>query len=59
MSINLPYDIVGQALLWMLAQVLGVEFTTPVRKAWEEAYTFLSEIMKEAAAELELEKIGV
>lgn len=53
------YDIVGQALLWTLAQALGVEFTAPVRKAWEEAYTFLSEIMKEAAVELELEKIGV
>lgn len=53
------YDILSQALLWTLAQVLGVEFTAPVRKAWEEAYTFLSEIMKEAAAELELEKIGV
>jgi class 3 adenylate cyclase/hemoglobin-like flavoprotein len=52
------YDTVGEALLWTLAQGLGVEFTTPVRKAWEEAYTFLSEIMKEAA-ELELEKIGV
>jgi class 3 adenylate cyclase/hemoglobin-like flavoprotein len=53
------YDTVGEALLWTLAQGLGVEFTTPVRKAWEEAYTFLSEIMKEAAAELELQKIGV
>ncbi|AFZ23577.1 family 3 adenylate cyclase [Cylindrospermum stagnale PCC 7417] len=53
------YDIVGEALLWTLAQGLGEDFTTPVRKAWEEAYTFLSEIMKEAAAELELEKIGV
>ncbi|MEH2210521.1 adenylate/guanylate cyclase domain-containing protein [Nostoc sp.] len=53
------YDIVGEALLWTLAQGLGEEFTTPVRKAWEEAYTFLSEIMKEAAAETELEKIGV
>lgn len=53
------YDIVGEALLWTLAQGLGEEFTTPVRKAWEEAYTFLSEIMKEAAAELKLEKIGV
>jgi class 3 adenylate cyclase/hemoglobin-like flavoprotein len=53
------YDILGEALLWTLAQVLGVEFTAPVRKAWEEAYTFLSEIMKEAAAELELETIGV
>jgi hemoglobin-like flavoprotein len=53
------YEIVSQALLWTLAQVLGVEFTAPVRKAWEEAYTFLSEIMKEAAAELELEMIGV
>lgn len=52
------YDTVGEALLWTLAQGLGVEFTTPVRKAWEEAYTFLSEIMKEAA-ELELENIGV
>ncbi|MEH1945820.1 MAG: adenylate/guanylate cyclase domain-containing protein [Nostoc sp.] len=53
------YDIVGEALLWTLAQGLGVEFTTPVRKAWEEAYIFLSEIMKEAAAKLELEKISV
>jgi hemoglobin-like flavoprotein len=53
------YDTVGQVLLWTLAQGLGVEFTVPVREAWEEAYTFLSEIMKEAAAELELEKIGV
>jgi class 3 adenylate cyclase/hemoglobin-like flavoprotein len=52
------YDTVGEALLWTLAQGLGVEFTTPVRKAWEEAYTFLSEIMKEAG-ELELENIGV
>lgn len=53
------YDIVGEALLWTLAQGLGEGFTMPVREAWEEAYTFLSEIMKEAAAELELEKIGV
>ncbi|NJK65223.1 MAG: HAMP domain-containing protein [Oscillatoriales cyanobacterium RU_3_3] len=53
------YDIVGEALLWTLAQGLGVEFTAPVRTAWEEAYSFLSEIMKEAAAEIELEKIGV
>jgi hemoglobin-like flavoprotein len=53
------YDTVGEALLWTLAQGLGEDFTTPVRKAWEEAYTFLSEIMKAAAAELELEKIGV
>jgi class 3 adenylate cyclase/hemoglobin-like flavoprotein len=34
------YDVVGEALLWTLAQGLGEEFTTPVRKAWEEAYTF-------------------
>lgn len=53
------YEVVGEALIWALAQGLGEDFTTPVRKAWEEAYTFLSEIMKEAAAELELEKIGV
>ena len=53
------YDIVGEALLWALAQGLGAEFTTPVRRAWEEAYTFLSEIMKDAAAEMELEKISV
>lgn len=53
------YDIVGEALLWTLAQGLGADFTTSVRKAWEEAYTFLSEIMKEAAAEYELEKVGL
>ncbi|MDF5736646.1 MULTISPECIES: adenylate/guanylate cyclase domain-containing protein [unclassified Nostoc] len=53
------YDVVGEVLLWTLAQGLGAEFTMPVQKAWEEAYTFLSKIMKEAAAELKLEKIGV
>ena len=34
---NEYYDVVGEALLWTLAQGLGAEFTTPVRKAWEEA----------------------
>ena len=53
------YVVVGEALLWTLKQGLGDEFTLPVRRAWEEAFTYLSRIMKEAAAELDREKVGV
>ncbi|NEP63614.1 MAG: HAMP domain-containing protein [Symploca sp. SIO2G7] len=53
------YAVVGEALLWTLKQGLGDEFTLPVRRAWEEAFTYLSRIMKEAAAELDRQKVGV
>lgn len=53
------YALVGEALLWTLKQGLGEDFTLPVRRAWEEAFAYLSGIMKEAAVELEREKIGV
>ena len=46
------YETVGETLLWTLEQGLGEDFTPSVRAAWTEAYRFLSEIMKEAAAEL-------
>ncbi|MBX9257211.1 HAMP domain-containing protein [Desmonostoc muscorum CCALA 125] len=53
------YDVVGEALLWALEQGLGEAFTPQVRRAWEEAYKFLSEIMKDAAAQVEHQNIGV
>ncbi|MEH2191085.1 MAG: adenylate/guanylate cyclase domain-containing protein [Nostoc sp.] len=53
------YDVVGEALLWTLEQGLGEAFTPQVRRAWEEAYNFLSEIMKDAAAQVEHQNIGV
>ncbi|KYC38377.1 Globin domain protein [Scytonema hofmannii PCC 7110] len=53
------YDVVGEALLWTLEQGLGEAFTPQVRRAWEEAYKFLSEIMKDAAAQVEHQNIGV
>lgn len=53
------YEVVGEALLWTLEQGLGEAFTPQVRRAWEEAYKFLSEIMKDAAAQVEHQNIGV
>ena len=43
------YDVVGQALLWTLAQGLGASFTPAVRQAWSEAYGALAGVMIEAA----------
>jgi hemoglobin-like flavoprotein len=39
------FEPVGEALLWMLHQVLGEEFTPIVRDAWVTAYRALSAIM--------------
>ncbi len=44
------YHTVGQALQWMLANVLGESFTPEVEAAWNEAYYLIAGLMKEAAA---------
>jgi hemoglobin-like flavoprotein len=44
------YASVGSALLWLLAQVLGDEFTPELREAWSEAYLLASGIMRRGAA---------
>lgn len=43
------YEVVGQALLWALAQGLGADFTPEVQNAWGTVYTTVATIMKEAA----------
>ncbi len=45
------YTTVGNALLFTLDKGLGDDFVPEVREAWVEAYTILSNVMKEAAAE--------
>jgi hemoglobin-like flavoprotein len=45
------YELVGQALLWTLAQKLGDAFTVEVEEAWTTAYNLIANIMLEAAAE--------
>ena len=45
------YDSVGRALLWTLGQGLGEDFTAEVEEAWTAAYTLLSGVMVQAAAE--------
>jgi hemoglobin-like flavoprotein len=45
------YDVVGEALLFMLQRVLGAHYTTEIRDAWAAAYTTLARVMKEAATE--------
>lgn len=45
------YDTVANALLWTLAEGLGDEFDGRTREAWTLAYTALSGVMKDAAAE--------
>jgi hemoglobin-like flavoprotein len=39
------YKLVGEALLWTLEKGLGHDWTPPVKAAWTEAYTLLSETM--------------
>lgn len=45
------YAVVGQALLETLEKGLGDEFTPEVRDAWTSAYSTLSAVMIEAAAQ--------
>ena len=44
------YNTVGQAMLEMLADVLGPEFTPPVQDAWASFYTLMAETMKRGAS---------
>ena len=44
------YPSVGSALLWLLGQVLGDEFTPELREAWNEAYLLAAGIMRRGAA---------
>lgn len=46
------YNTVGEALLWTLDKGLGEAFTSEVEQAWAAAYTLLSTVMQEAAAEI-------
>ncbi len=46
------YHLMGEALLWSLAQTLGDAFTPAVEAAWAEAYSLLTGLMKEAACQL-------
>ena len=43
------YQIVGEALLWTLAQGLGDEFTPEVREAWATTYALLAETATDGA----------
>jgi len=45
------YETVGRALLDMLSQVLAKEFTSEVREAWAGFYGFMTEAMKQGAAQ--------
>ncbi len=45
------YTPVGAALIWTLEEGLGPDFTPDVKAAWLAAYTLLSGVMIEAAAE--------
>lgn len=46
---NPDYDTVGEALLWMLEQLLGEGFTPVVRDAWTVCYEELARQMKTAS----------
>ena len=43
------YDVVGECLLWTLAQGLGGDFSPETGEAWATAYSFLAQTMIEAA----------
>ena len=44
------YDTVGEALLWMLGEMLGNDFSPAERDAWTSLYTLVATTMKGAAA---------
>jgi hemoglobin-like flavoprotein len=46
------YDTVGEALLWMLGETLGPQFTPAACDAWAGLYTVVATTMKSAAAEV-------
>jgi len=43
------YDALGEALLWMLEQALGPDFTPEIGEAWTACYGELANAMKAAA----------
>ena len=45
------YAVVGEALLWTLAQTFGDAFTPEVRSAWTEFYGLVAETMLAGASE--------
>ena len=45
------YDLVGEALLYAIAQRLGEDFTFEVKAAWVEAYNLLANAMQTAVNE--------
>jgi hemoglobin-like flavoprotein len=45
------YDTVGEALLWMLGETLGPDFTADACDAWASLYTLVATTMQRAAAE--------
>ncbi len=47
------YELVGEALLFAIAQRLGEAFTPEVKAAWAAAYTLLATVMQMAANELQ------
>ena len=44
------YDTVGEALLWMLGEMLGKDFSPAARDAWTALYEVVATTMKRAAA---------
>jgi hemoglobin-like flavoprotein len=43
------YDLVGQALLWMLQMQLGKDFTPEMKAAWTEVYQHIAKTMQDIA----------
>ena len=46
------YPFVGEALLQAMQEVLGEQATSEVMTAWEEAYTFLADVLIKRESEL-------
>ena len=44
------YETVGEALILMLEQGLGADFTPQVREAWLATYALLAGVMQQAAS---------
>lgn len=49
------YDTVGEALLFTLEKGLGDDWTPELKEAWTETYVMVATVMKDAAAEVQVE----
>ena len=53
------FEVMGEALLWTLDRMLGLNFTPEMRTAWGELYALVSSVMRRAAGRISAAAVEV